>query len=1041
MALGREGAETAPIRVLVAGSSSWTRTAGGALDDCAGTTVVDDAELDGEGWLDAVDCVLTDEPAVCASVGGERPVLCAVGETANVRGILDGGATDVVERTAVEQPALLEHRVRQLFRLSSGPALAGDEAQYRSLLKHVPESLLRLDASGRVTEANHAVERLLGRESGELVGERFFETVHEDNRDAVAEAVERVRDGELGATGSVVYRYADGDSWRVHEAVLTNRLADPDVDGLLVSIRDVTQHYRVERETVDSFERVTDAFYALDTDWRFTYVNARAEELLGYSRSELLGNDVREIFPHGHRSDLYARFEEAMDCQEPVSWERYSKSLDIWMEIHVYPSETGLSVYFRDITERVERERKLAERTERLQVLVEHAPVIHYVLADDGVVTLSEGQGLENIDFEPSEAIGESFFALFEDYPEIRADARAALDGQRVHSQRRILDRVFESWYQPIVERDEVVRVIGVAVDVTERVQYQEALNALHEAVSHLLTVESKQAACEYIVSVADDVLGIQSIVFRFDEQNNELVPAAYSDSLEREIGSPPSFGPDTSIAWETFVSGSQAVFDDVRDSDLVHEETTEVRSGLYVPLGKHGVLAAVSTDVGRYGEETAELARLFAMTAEAALDRIGQTRRLHERERELEDQNTSLEELNRTNRIRQEIEEHLLLADSREEIEQGICDRLVEQDACLFAWIGEPDPNGDRIRPRIAAGLGHGYLDAVAVRINDDAEPTGRAVLSRSPISVENVAANVHDGAWRGDALSRNFQSVYAVPLVYDGYLYGVLSIYADGQDTFCETFRAMLADLGETIAYAVDAVKRKNTPLETGVVELELELETDSPLCRLAHRLDARISYEGAALQAGGTSLVFIAVEPPASEQEIAETVADVDGVGELLVLAETESQTLFRVRLTDRFLGRIVSDHGGALRSVVCTSDESRAVVEVPDTVEVRELLAEINRRGQSATMTARRERAAGDATTLDAPARNALLEQLTARQREVVRTAYYGGFFEWPRRATGEEFAETLEISSPAFHKHVRAVERKLFTALFEGTTDG
>jgi HTH-type transcriptional regulator, bacterioopsin transcriptional activator and related proteins len=1044
MTLGYEGAETVPIRVLVAGSSPWVRAASGAVDECERTSVANDVEIGDDDWLEAADCVLTDDPSVCASVGGERPVLCAVGdETTDLRTALDAGATDVVERTATDRPALLEHRLRRLFQEPSGSTSAGNETQYRSLLEHSPESVLHLDTSGRITDGTPAVERLLGSPSAELEGKRLFDDVHEADRGAVIETFERVRDGESGASEIVTYRHPEDGSWRVHEAVLTNRLADPDVNGLLVSIRDVTRHYRVDRETIASFERVTDAFYALDTDWTFTYVNARAEELFGYSRAELLGNDAREIFPHGCRSDLYDRFEEALSRQEPLSWERYSESLGIWMEIHVYPSETGLSVYFRDITERIEQKRKLAERTERLQMLVEHAPVIHYVLDDEGTITLLEGRGLENIGLEPSETVGESFFAVVEDYPEIRADARAAVDGQSVHSQRRILDRVFEAWYQPVVEDDEVVRVIGIAVDVTERVQYQEALNTLHEATSHLLTVESKQAACEYIVGVADDVLDTESIVFRFDEQDNELVPAAYSDSLEREVGPPPRFGPDDSITWDAFVSGSQVVFDDVRDSELVYEETTEIRSGLYVPLGEHGVLAAVSTAVGRYGEETAELARLFAMTAEAALDRIEQTRRLHERERALEEQNAHLERLNRANRIRQEIEEHLLLADSREAIEQGICERLVEQETCLFAWIGEPDPSGSRIQPRTSAGVGRDYLETVPVTTADDdaTEPTGQTVRSRSPIYVENIAANVHDGAWRGDALSRSFQSVYAVPLVYDGYLYGVLSIYGNDPGAFCETFRTMLADLGETVAYAIDAVKRKNASLETGVTELELELTTDSPLCLLANRLDARVSYEGATLQADGSTLVFVAIEPSADEREIDATIADIDGIDDPLVLAETEAQTQVQLRLTGPFLGRIVSDHGGTVRSVVCADDESRAVVVVPDSVEVRELLAEINRRGRTVSMTARRERSAADASTLDAPARNALFEQLTPRQREVVRTAYYGGFFDWPRRTTGEEIAGTLEISSTAFHKHVRAVERKLFTALFEGGDGG
>jgi predicted DNA binding protein len=55
-------------------------------------------------------------------------------------------------------------------------------------------------------------------------------------------------------------------------------------------------------------------------------------------------------------------------------------------------------------------------------------------------------------------------------------------------------------------------------------------------------------------------------------------------------------------------------------------------------------------------------------------------------------------------------------------------------------------------------------------------------------------------------------------------------------------------------------------------------------------------------------------------------------------------------------------------------------------------------------------------------------------LTDRQREVVEIAYHSGFFEWPRDSTGEEIAETLGVSPPTVHKHLRAAERKLLAAI-------
>ncbi|ELY54223.1 PAS domain S-box protein [Natronococcus jeotgali] len=1036
---GLEPAGATPVRALVVGSHPWTERAATALADRDAVRVdaAPSRDLASER-LAAVDCVLTDDRDVLREAGERLPVVFVVDDVleADVDALLSAGAADVVGARESERPSVLTQRLRLSVASGDRP-----ESRYRSLLEHSSDLMLVFDDAGRLADAGPGLERVTGLEATPFDVDRIFDAVHPEDRAVVADAFDAVRADPPGETRTVSYRYRRDGSWRVHEATLANHLDDPDVGGVVASVRDVTRYYRLERGLAESLERVSDAFYALDSDWRFTYVNNRAVELLGSPRSALLGEDVRELFPHGFRSELFERFEEAMDRQESVSWDRYSESLGIWMEIHAYPSETGLSVYFRDITDRIERERKLAERTERLRMVVENAPVIHYVLDDEGTVTLSEGRGLENIGFESTEALGESFFELFEAYPEIRADARAALEGESVHEERRIRDRTFESWYRPVVEDGAVTRVIGVAIDVTERAQYRDALNALHEATSHLLTVDSKAEACEYIVDVADEILDLDSIVYRFDECRNELVPAAYSSELERAVGTPPHLEPDEGITWETFATGEPSVFRDVRESEHVYDASTSVRSGLYIPLGEHGVFAAVSTAADRYDEDTVELVQLFATTAEAALDRIGQTRRLHDSERELKRQNRHLERLNAASRVRQRIEEHLLRADSREAIERGVCNTLVETDGCSFAWIGDPDPSGSRIRPRARAGLERGYLEAITATAVDDsaAEPSGRAARTRRQVVVGNVADNVQDGAWRTDALSRSFQSVLSVPLVYDGHLYGVLSAYGDEPNAFDESFESVLAELGETIAYAIDAVQRKNALLEDEVTEVELALTTASPLCRFADRLDRRLAFEGATLQDDGAALAFVSLEPAIDADELE---ASVEGVENPTVLTASADRTLVQLRVTGPFVGTVVGNHGATLRELVCDGTDRRATVDLPAGLELRTVLSALERRGLSASMIARRDRPSNDGPSLGGPARKALLEQLTPRQREVVRTAYHSGFFEWPRRTTGEAVADSLSISPPAFHKHVRYVEGKLFGTLFEGvTTDG
>jgi PAS domain S-box-containing protein len=106
-----------------------------------------------------------------------------------------------------------------------------------------------------------------------------------------------------------------------------------------------------ERDAEAVFERVADAVFALDTDWRFTYCNEQAEALLGYEADDLVGTSIWTTFAEARDSTFQREYERAMRDQEQVSFTEYYPPLEMWFQVVAYPSETGLSVYFRDVTE------------------------------------------------------------------------------------------------------------------------------------------------------------------------------------------------------------------------------------------------------------------------------------------------------------------------------------------------------------------------------------------------------------------------------------------------------------------------------------------------------------------------------------------------------------------------------------------------------------------------------------------------------------------------------------------------------------------
>ena len=117
-------------------------------------------------------------------------------------------------------------------------------------------------------------------------------------------------------------------------------------------------------------ERITDGFFALDAQWRIAYINAQARRLL-HAPQDCLGQHWLDVFPKA-RGRLFEReYHRAMRDQKPVQFVEFSATAELWLEVKAYPSVDGLSVYFRDVTARVEAQREVERTTRRQQALID----------------------------------------------------------------------------------------------------------------------------------------------------------------------------------------------------------------------------------------------------------------------------------------------------------------------------------------------------------------------------------------------------------------------------------------------------------------------------------------------------------------------------------------------------------------------------------------------------------------------------------------------------------------------------------------------
>ncbi|MFL6583533.1 MAG: response regulator [Chthoniobacterales bacterium] len=118
-------------------------------------------------------------------------------------------------------------------------------------------------------------------------------------------------------------------------------------------------------------ENTTDAFFAVDHEWRFTYVNAEAESVTRYSRDQILGRSLWDVFPQLVGTVFEENYRKVMAEQAPIEFEAGNRSGKRWFEVHAYPSNGGVSVFFRDVTERKknEEERMTKSKLESLGTL------------------------------------------------------------------------------------------------------------------------------------------------------------------------------------------------------------------------------------------------------------------------------------------------------------------------------------------------------------------------------------------------------------------------------------------------------------------------------------------------------------------------------------------------------------------------------------------------------------------------------------------------------------------------------------------------
>jgi PAS domain S-box-containing protein len=261
-------------------------------------------------------------------------------------------------------------------------------------------------------------------------------------------------------------------------------------------------------------EGISDAFYSLDSDWRFSYVNRAAESYFGTPRDAMLRRRIWDVFPEFAGNDLRRRYEEVFVSGNPLSFEsdalgRQGRSL----EYRVFPYDGGLGVSFRDWTEQRRAEEVLRESQAQISALADNLPLGMVYQMDNGVGY--EGRrfiyisaSCERLNGIPAEKIPGNPQLLFDlILPEFREPvARAQMEA---HAQLKTLDiefairhaRTGEIRWQRIVDAPRTLpsgAIVwdGIQIDITDQKRAEDHQRLLINELNHrvkntLATVQS----------------------------------------------------------------------------------------------------------------------------------------------------------------------------------------------------------------------------------------------------------------------------------------------------------------------------------------------------------------------------------------------------------------------------------------------------------------------------------------------------------------------------------------------------------------------
>lgn len=385
--------------------------------------------------------------------------------------------------------------------------MAGDSiisGSYKHLINSSTFYLISVDLEGKFTYVNPLFSRRFSYLWKDFTGKPSADTIYEEDLPACRKATFACLENPA-AVVPVRLRKPDGNGGFFWTQWEFSALCDKQGSAreILCLGYDITETEQAHRQAQDFaqkidtiIENVTDGFFVLDKNWHIIRVNRVMEQSLGVSRSEILHKNFWDIFPGDAHHKYPEAYRTAMNDSVTVNFEDYHPQTQQWFDVTAYPSQEGLTVLFRDITDRKQKEEIIRESNNKLTAILNSTTDINILIDPEYKVLSFNQMAVESMRkfYDNKElAVGQNIleYILPGTEEDFMNNFQSALSGEPVEVKIRLSFKPgmalwFLVKYFPVYDNEQ--QVIGVAFNSTnidkQQRQYEQ-LNDIAKLYSH----------------------------------------------------------------------------------------------------------------------------------------------------------------------------------------------------------------------------------------------------------------------------------------------------------------------------------------------------------------------------------------------------------------------------------------------------------------------------------------------------------------------------------------------------------------------------